>query len=128
MISNADPTNGMTLILGASGKTGRRIVKRLQSRHLPVRVGSRTAEPPFDWEDTSTWNGALEGTTAAYISFFADMAVPGAPETISAFAAQALEQGTRRLVLLSGRGEAEAHRAEQMLKDSGADWTIVRCS
>lgn len=119
---------GMTLILGASGKTGRRIVKRLRSRHLPVRVGSRTAEPPFNWEDTSTWGGVLEGVTAAYISFFPDVAVPGAPEAIAAFIAQALDRGTRRLVLLSGRGEAEAQRAEQMLQDSGADWTIVRCS
>lgn len=131
MISNTGTSltaNGMTLVLGASGKTGRRIVKRLQARHIPVRVGSRTVEPFFNWEDTSTWAGALEGATAAYISFFPDIAVPGAPEAIAAFTVQALDQGTRRLVLLSGRGEAEAQRAEQMLQDSGADWTIVRCS
>jgi uncharacterized protein YbjT (DUF2867 family) len=120
--------NGMTLVLGASGKTGRRIVKRLQARHIPVRIGSRTAEPPFNWEDTSTWGDALEGVTSVYVSFFPDIAVPGAPEAIAAFTAQALDLGIRRLVLLSGRGEAEAQRAEQMLKDSGADWTIVRCS
>jgi uncharacterized protein YbjT (DUF2867 family) len=66
--------------------------------------------------------------TSVYVSFFPDIAVPGAPEAIAAFTAQALDLGTRRLVLLSGRGEAEAQRAEQMLKDSGADWTIVRCS
>ena len=54
--------------------------------------------------------------------------MPGAPETMAAFAAQALAQGTRRLVLLSGRGEEEAQRAEQMLQASGADWAIVRCS
>jgi uncharacterized protein YbjT (DUF2867 family) len=44
MISNTGTSltaNGMTLVLGASGKTGRRIVKRLQARHIPVRVGSR---------------------------------------------------------------------------------------
>jgi uncharacterized protein YbjT (DUF2867 family) len=128
MIDNTNPTNGMTLVLGASGKTGRRIVKRLQTRHIPVRVGSRTAEPPFNWEDASTWGGVLEGVTSVYLSFFPDIAVPGAPEAIAAFTAQALDQGTRRLVLLSGRGEAEAQRAEQMLQDSGADWTIVRCS
>jgi uncharacterized protein YbjT (DUF2867 family) len=39
----------------------------------------------------------------------------------------ALEAGTRRLVLLSGRGEVEAERAERALQDSGADWTILRC-
>jgi uncharacterized protein YbjT (DUF2867 family) len=40
----------------------------------------------------------------------------------------ALANGTRRLVLLSGRGEEEAQRAERVLQESDADWTIVRCS
>jgi uncharacterized protein YbjT (DUF2867 family) len=119
---------GKILVLGGSGKTGRRIVERLQAQHIPVHVGSRTAVPTFNWEDDSTWKHSLEGTTAAYISFFPDIAVPGAPEAIASFTAQALKQGTRRLVLLSGRGEVEAQRAEQMLQNSGADWTIVRCS
>jgi uncharacterized protein YbjT (DUF2867 family) len=120
--------NRTALVLGGSGKTGRRIVERLQARHIPVLVGSRTAEPPFNWEDSSTWGRALEGATSAYISFYPDLAIPGAPEAIAAFTAKALDLGTRRLVLLSGRGEEEAQRAEQMLQDSGADWTIVRCS
>ncbi len=131
MTHNTDPSltaNKATLVLGGSGKTGRRIVERLQARHISVRVGSRTAEPPFNWEDSSTWGHALEGATSAYVSFFPDIAIPGAPEAIAAFTTQALDRGTRRLVLLSGRGEKEAQRAEQILKDSGADWTIVRCS
>jgi uncharacterized protein YbjT (DUF2867 family) len=131
MADNTDTSlaaNKEILVLGGLGKTGRRIVERLQARHIPVRVGSRTAEPPFNWEDPSTWAPALLGVTSAYISFFPDIAVPGAPEAIAAFTAQALDCGTRRLVLLSGRGEAEAQRAEQILQDSGADWTIVRCS
>lgn len=119
--------NGMTLVLGATGKTGRRIVKRLQARHIPVRIGSRTAAPPFNWEDTSTWSDALEGATSVYVAFSPDIAAPGALEAISAFTAQALDLGTRRLVLLSGCGEAEAQWAEQILKASGAAWTIVRC-
>jgi uncharacterized protein YbjT (DUF2867 family) len=127
MAHNTDTSlaaNKKILVLGGSGKTGRRIVERLQARHITVRVGSRTAEPPFNWEDPSTWAPALLGATSAYISFFPDIAVPGAPEAIAAFTAQALNGGTRRLVLLSGRGEEEAQRAEQILQD----WTIVRCS
>jgi uncharacterized protein YbjT (DUF2867 family) len=120
--------NTTILVLGGSGKTGRRIVERLQARHIPIRVGSRTAEPPFNWEDASTWRCALEGTTSIYISFFPDIAIPGAPETIAALITQALDLGIRRLVLLSGRGETEAQRAEQMLQDSGTDWTVIRCS
>ena len=117
-----------TLVLGATGKTGRRIIDRLRARDLPVRVGSRSADPPFDWEDRATWAPALRGATSAYVSFYPDLAVPGAPETIGAFAEQAVAGGTRRLVLVSGRGEKEAQRAEQALQSSGAEWTVVRCS
>lgn len=116
------------LVVGGTGKTGRRVAERLTQRGLPVRIGSRSSDRPFDWEDESTWAGALAGTSAAYVSFYPDLAVPGAPEAIAAFAAAALGAGTRRLVLLSGRGEEEAQRAEQALQDSGAEWTIVRCS
>jgi uncharacterized protein YbjT (DUF2867 family) len=116
------------LVIGGTGKTGRRVAERLQARNLPVRIGSRSGEPPFDWEDRSTWEPALRGTSAAYISYYPDLAVPGTPELIGALAEVALAAGTRRLVLLSGRGEEEAQRAEQALIASGADWTIVRCS
>jgi uncharacterized protein YbjT (DUF2867 family) len=52
--------------------------------------------------------------------------MPGAPEAVAAFTRLAVERGVRRQVLLSGRGETEAQRAEQALQASGADWTIVR--
>jgi uncharacterized protein YbjT (DUF2867 family) len=116
------------LVLGAHGKTGRRIVERLRSRDLPVRLGSRSAEPPFDWEDQSTWRPALDGARAAYLSYFPDLAAPGAPEAVGALTALALEAGVARLVLLSGRGEEEAQRSEATLRRSGAAWTVVRAS
>lgn len=119
---------GPVLIVGGTGKTGRRVAERLQAMNVPVRIGSRSASPSFDWEDPSTWAGALEGASAAYITYYPDVAMPGAPEAIDAFIKQALAGGVRRLVLLSGRGEHEAQRAEEMLQASGADWTIVRCS
>ncbi|MEA2222017.1 MAG: hypothetical protein QOH83_393 [Solirubrobacteraceae bacterium] len=118
----------MTLVIGGTGKTGRRIVTRLRERGLPVRSASRSSEPSFDWEDQATWGPALRGATSAYVSFYPDLAVPGAPEAIAALAGEALSAGVKRLVLLSGRGEEEAERAEQALQASGADWTIVRCS
>ena len=117
-----------TLVIGGTGKTGRRVAERLEKRGIPTRIGSRSADPPFDWEDRDTWAGALEGARAAYISYYPDIAIPGAVEAVSALAATALEQGVRRLVLLSGRGEEEAQRAERAVRESGADWTIVRCS
>jgi uncharacterized protein YbjT (DUF2867 family) len=119
---------GPILVLGGSGKTGRRVAERLTAQGVPVRIGSRSAAAPFDWVDSTTWGPALDGVTAAYIAFYPDVAMPGAPEIIAAFTEAALAKGVTRLVLLSGRGEEEAQRSEQMLQASGADWTIIRCS
>jgi uncharacterized protein YbjT (DUF2867 family) len=116
------------LILGGTGKTGRRLAERLAARGIPVRIGSRSAAPRFDWEAPASWAPALDDVSAVYISYYPDIAVPGAAEVISAFARLAVRHGVRRLVLLWGRGEHEAQRAEEMLKASGADWTILRCA
>jgi uncharacterized protein YbjT (DUF2867 family) len=124
-MNNNQPT---ILILGATGKTGRRIAQRLAAAGQPVRLGSRGATPPFDWENRSTWAAALEGVQAAYISFQPDLAMPGALETVQAFTAQAVNSGVGKLVLLSGRGELEAQQAERVVQDSGVDWTILRAS
>lgn len=121
-----------TLVLGGTGKTGRRVAERLSARGVAVRVGSRSAEPPFDWDDRATWAPALEGVAAVYVSYFPDLAIPGAVEAVRAFAGVAVEAGVRRLVLLSGRGEEEAQRAEEALREiagaSDVGLTIVRCA
>lgn len=121
-------TPGTTLVLGGTGKTGRRVAERLRDRGLPVRIGARRSTPAFDWEDPSTWGPAVEGTSAVYISYYPDLAAPGAPEAVTAFARVALDHDVRRLVLLSGRGEEEAQRAERLLMESDADVTVVRCA
>jgi uncharacterized protein YbjT (DUF2867 family) len=122
----------MTLVLGGTGKTGRRVAQRLEARGMPTRVGSRSAEPPFDWQKPETWASALEGVSAAYVSYYPDVAIPGAPEAVRAFAELAARNGVRRLVLLSGRGEEEAQRAElalmEVAEEAGIGWTIVRCA
>ncbi len=120
--------NQPVLVLGGTGKTGSRVADRLRARGMPVRIGSRKGTPPFDWEDRSTWPSALDGVRAAYISYYPDLAVPGAAGAVGSFVEQAMVGGARRLVLLSGRGEEEAQRAESLLRQSGAEWTIVRSS
>jgi uncharacterized protein YbjT (DUF2867 family) len=117
-----------TLVLGGTGKTGRRVVERLTARGVPTRVGSRSGEPPFDWQVEATWEPALRGVTAAYISVYPDLAIPGAAETAGAFARLAVDSGVRRLVLISGRGEEGAQRGEEAIQAAGADWTILRAS
>jgi len=122
----------MTLVLGGTGKTGRRVAERLAERGLLVRIGSRSAEPPFDWEKPDTWATALEGVSAAYVSYYPDLAIPGALEAVRSFTELAVESGVQRLVLLSGRGEEEAQSAEQAVREVGeeasVEWTIVRCA
>jgi uncharacterized protein YbjT (DUF2867 family) len=115
-------------ITSATGKTGRRITQLLEARGMPVRAGSRSGMPPFDWEHRATWAPALEGARGAYIAFHPDLAVPGAAETVAAFAGQAVGAGVERIVLLSGRGEAEAQRAERAVRAVAPGATIVRAS
>jgi uncharacterized protein YbjT (DUF2867 family) len=120
-----DTTQAPTLVIGGTGKTGRRVVERLQARGLPVRVASRSGEPPFDWEDRSTWATVLDGVGSAYVSHHLD-AVPGAAESVGAFADLAVQSGVTRLVLMSGRGEEEADRVEEAVRESGAELTVLR--
>jgi len=119
-----------TLVLGGTGKTGRRVAERLERGGHAIRVGSRSNAPAFDWEDRATWAGALDGAEAVYISYYPDLAVPGAPEAVGEFTEQAVAAGVRRLVLVSGRGEPEAQRSERVLAQAadGAEWTVVRAS
>jgi len=131
---------GTTLVVGGTGKTGRRVVERLRERGMAVRVGSRSGEVPFDWEDRSTWAPVLQDTASAYVTYYPDLAVPGAADTIGSFAELAVQSGVRRVVLLTGRGEEEAQRAELILEEvcakasneagagPGIEWTVVRAS
>ncbi len=117
-----------TLVLAATGKTGRRVADRLEAAGRPVRRGSRSGATRFDWDDRTTWGPALDGVGAAYIVYSPDLAVPAAPADIEAFVELAKAKGVRRLVLLSGRGEEEAQRCEGIVQASGLEWTVVRAS
>ena len=120
--------DGLTLVLGGTGKTGRRVAEGLAARRVPTRIGSRAASPSFDWANESNWDACLEGVQAAYINYAPDLAIPGATDSIQAFVDKAQRHGVRRLVLLSGRGEAEAQACERIVQRSGSDWTVVRAS
>lgn len=127
-MSTNTQTNDTILVIGATGKTGRRVAERLTARGWPVRAGSRSGAPAFDWDDPATWPAALRDVGAVYVSFQPDLVVPGATATIGAFVAQAVASGVRRMVLLSGRREALAQQAERLVLDSGLEATIVRCA
>ena len=118
----------LTLVLGGTGKTGRRVAERLLAKGRNVRIGSRSAVPFFDWDNEKSWDNSLAGVTRAYITYTPDLAMPGATDAIRAFADKAKRAGVERLVLLSGRGEPEAQACEKIVQDSGLEWTIVRAS
>jgi uncharacterized protein YbjT (DUF2867 family) len=113
------------LVLGGTGKTGRRVIERLTARGIPTRVGSRSGEPSFDWDDRATWAPVLQGVGSVYVQHYLD-ALPGAAEILGSFAELAVANGIPRLVHLSGRGEAEAELAEQAVRDTDAEVTTLR--
>jgi len=116
------------LVIGGTGKTGRKIAERLTQKNQNVRIGSRNGHPAFDWEDPSTWPAALAGMDKVYITFQPDLAVPGALAAIEGLTQVAQESGIKKMVLLSGKGEREAELCEQVLIGSGIDYTIVRAT
>ena len=117
-----------TLVLGGTGKTGSRVAARLRDLGTDVRIGSRIGEVPFDWDDDTSWAAALDGVDSAYVVYYPDVSFPGAAERVTALARMAVTSGVRRMVLLSGRGEPDAVPAEDGVRGSGADWTVLRCA
>ena len=117
------------LILGGTGKVGRRLVPALlQAGHEP-RPASRHAAVRFDWADESSWPGALAGTDGLFI-IGPGSATDWSPR-LSRLLGTAAAAGTRHAVLLSARGVefrpgGAVDRAEQALRDGPLAWTILR--
>ena len=116
------------LVIGGTGKTGSRVVERLNRENHNVRIGGRSSDPVFDWNDPSTFQSALKGIDRAYIVYYPDLAVPGAKEAIQSLTQAAKKEGLKKVVLLSGKGEKEAERCEEIVASSGLVHTIVRAS
>jgi len=116
------------LVVGSTGKTGSRVAARLAQHGETVRHGSRRAVIPFDWDNAETWKASFEGVRAAYVTYFPDLAFPGAVEKVEALCRVAKSAGLQRLVLLSGRGEHHARLGEEAVRMSGIDFTLVRAS
>jgi uncharacterized protein YbjT (DUF2867 family) len=121
-------TTAPILIIGGAGKTGGRVNALLQQRGIATLPVSRSTTPSFDWSKPAGWATALNGVSKAYVTFQPDLAVNGAAEAIAALSDQANEMGVKHIVLLSGRGEPGAQRAEAALQASGVAWTCVRAS
>ncbi|GAA3183688.1 NAD(P)H-binding protein [Streptomyces virens] len=124
-------SNDITLVLGATGNTGRRVAARLRLRDTPVRAASRSSRTPFDWFQPAGWDQVLQGITAAYV------VPPPVPGPVHHFVARAEAAGVRRLVLLSGHGAddwgdspfgLDMRSAEDAVRGSALEWTVLRAS
>ncbi len=116
------------LIIGKNGKTGARVNQRLLDQGYTTQAVSRSTTPSFDWDNSHNWASILNGVKSAYVTYQPDLAVPQAEAAIKEFVRVSLDSGLQHIVLLSGRGEEGAERAEQILQNSGINWNIVRCS
>ena len=112
-------------IIGGAGKTGRRVAERLAARGVEHRLVSRSSERPFDWERPETWAPALHGATSLYVTYYPDLAAPGAAERIGELCRLASRQ---HIVLLGGRGEPQVWASERALRASGGSFTLLRCA
>jgi uncharacterized protein YbjT (DUF2867 family) len=122
-------TEPTTLVLGATGKTGRRVAARLRLRGAEVRAASRSSATRFDWSDPAGWDAALEGVTAAWV------VPPSVPGPVHEFVTRAEAAGVKHLVLLSGHGAdtwgdspfgRDMRSAEDAVRGSALDWTVLR--
>jgi uncharacterized protein YbjT (DUF2867 family) len=105
------------LVLGATGKTGRRVTALLGPAARPA---SRSSATRFDWSERETWEPALAGITAVYV------VPPDNPAQLAEFVPLAVKSGVTRLVLLSMRGAPDDDPFEAAVKESGVEWTILR--
>ncbi|MFH9135310.1 NAD(P)H-binding protein [Streptomyces sp. NPDC017524] len=132
--TDTTPAQEPVLVIGGTGKTGRRVVARLRELGVETRAASRSGDTPFDWADPTTWAAALDGAAAVYIT-----PLDTSPSPTPAFVEQAVASGVRRLVLLSARGTDEPGffgpgyenggphgEGERAVRASGVTWTILR--
>lgn len=121
-------TRRPVLIIGATGKTGRRVAGRLAGLGVPTRMASRSGATRFDWTDRATWGPALDGAGAVYITYQPDLIVERSADDLRVFVEVARDANVDKLVLLSGRGEPEARACEEIVLHSGTASTVLRCS
>jgi uncharacterized protein YbjT (DUF2867 family) len=101
------------------------VVEQLRAAGVAVRAASRSGDTRFDWSDPATWEPALAGVERMYL--MAPHELPVDPSFVSS----AVDRGVRHIVLLSSRGieamgDERLMAAERTVRESGADWTIVR--
>lgn len=132
-----EQVGGKVLVLGGTGKTGRRLVRSLADAGVPVRAASRrpgaseggVEEIEFDWVRPETYGAALDGVESLYLVPPGSVVDPS--EQVAAFVEEAVRAGVRRIVDLSALGvdaseEIGLRKVERVVMGSGLEWTVLR--
>lgn len=125
------------LVIGATGKTGRRLVPLLRARGLAVRAASRSPREGvvgFAWEDASTHRRALDGVDAVYL--IPPALIENPVPLVAPFLQSAAALGVRQVALLSSMGagfpgepsSSGRRQLEGLVQDCGLAWTILQPS
>ncbi|MBB4513903.1 NAD(P)H-binding protein [Paraburkholderia fungorum] len=132
------------LVLGATGKTGTRVVAHLTARGAGVVAAVRRPDAlvsstgadlvHFDWDEPGGHAKALAGIDAVYL--VPPSCVEDASASIAVFLREAASAGVRRVVLLSSLGVTFAdepfasgrRKHEEAVRESPLAWTILRPS
>ena len=117
-----------SVILGGNGKTGSRVARRLRDQGHQALLASRSTPIPFDWDAEQTWPGVFDGADSLYLTYYPELAMPGAADRVDRVSRLAARSGVQRIVLLAGRGEPQVRAAEDAVRASGADFTILECA
>ncbi|MFD9407948.1 NmrA family NAD(P)-binding protein [Streptomyces sp. NPDC059989] len=130
-------TPAATLVIGATGTTGRRVTAGLIAEGHRVRAAGRNATPVagaeavrFDWNDPATWDEALDGVDRAYLVPPIGSSDPAA--VMLPFLRRARAAGVRRAVLLSSSaipaGGPAVGQVHQALPGLFEQWAVLRPS
>ena len=102
-----EATNNRILVLGATGKTGSRVARKLTDLGISIRTAARKgADIRFDWNEPSTFAAALRGVSGVYLVSpvmrvdFADV--------VSQFLDEAEGAGVKHVTYLSAYGVEHA--------------------
>ncbi|UUZ79345.1 hypothetical protein LJK88_29780 [Paenibacillus sp. P26] len=116
------------VIVGGTGKTGRRLAQRLAGRGLAVRIGSRSGNPPFDWENRATWAPLLQNAGAVYVTYAPTSLYRGRRKRSARSPVWLWSKGCGGWCCCPAVGRKEPCSASRLCAIRGADWTILRAS
>ena len=127
-MSNDTSTSHTTLVLGGTGKTGRRVARAALGPSACRPGSARAPARPRSTGTTRPPGPAPAGRRRRYVAYYPDLAFPGAAETIGAFAARPSRAASGGWCCCPAAARRRPRPASAAVQDSGADWTILRAS